>query len=127
MISRTPEYQHAYYLANRERKLAAHRAWCAKNVESRAAQRKVHYNEKRDAIVAAKHGIELGELLALREKQGDACAICKAPRGWRRLALDHNHQTGTVRGMLCYRCNMGLGYFRDDPELLARAGAYLYE
>jgi 5-methylcytosine-specific restriction endonuclease McrA len=63
--------------------------------------------------------------------QGGKCAICGQPetamyRGTvRNLCVDHNHETGEVRGLLCNFCNQGLGYFKDNPELLKSASAYL--
>lgn len=64
----------------------------------------------------------------LKELQGSCCAICgipeeKAPKG--RLHLDHCHSTKVIRGLLCARCNTGLGQFQDDPALLAAAITYL--
>ena len=45
--------------------------------------------------------------------QGGVCAICEdKPTPKRKLSVDHEHQTGRVRGLLCTRCNMGIGYFR---------------
>ena len=55
-------------------------------------------------------------------RQADACVICGDESG---LVVDHDHRTGRVRGALCQRCNMGLGHFRDDPELLELAAMYL--
>jgi len=57
--------------------------------------------------------------------QGGTCAICDSPPGSRRLAIDHDHATGVVRGLLCPRCNTGLAYFRDRPELFRTAADYL--
>jgi hypothetical protein len=51
------------------------------------------------------------------------CVIC-GDSG--KLVVDHSHQTGKVRGMLCNHCNRGLGHFRDDPMLLEFAAQYLY-
>lgn len=63
--------------------------------------------------------------------QEGKCAICgevetrKHKRRTRRLSLDHCHVTGKIRGLLCTRCNFGLGSFRDDLENLQNAIAYL--
>lgn len=72
------------------------------------------------------HDIPTGTYHALFMKQRGQCAICEstAPLG-RRLCLDHDHTTGAVRGLLCSRCNIGLGYFQDNQIRLARALNYL--
>jgi hypothetical protein len=51
------------------------------------------------------------------------CVICGCGD---KLVVDHDHNTGAVRGMLCNHCNRGLGHFRDDPMLLEFAAQYLY-
>lgn len=53
------------------------------------------------------------------------CEICGAERGPRNHGLDHSHITGKARGVLCAKCNTGLGMFLDNPELLVKAIKYL--
>jgi hypothetical protein len=55
----------------------------------------------------------------------DACEICGGDNGSKRLNIDHCHSGGTVRGVLCNRCNRGLGCFLHDVELLMSAAEYL--
>lgn len=55
---------------------------------------------------------------------GGCCMICHQPE---RLVIDHNHDTGEMRGLLCYTHNAGLGMFQDDPALLDKAATYLRE
>lgn len=52
------------------------------------------------------------------EEQGGVCAICKCPDPRNQLCIDHNHRTGDIRGLLCHRCNRGLGIIRDDVNVL---------
>lgn len=65
----------------------------------------------------------------LAAQQGERCAICDEIRAEdkKRLAIDHCHETGYIRGLLCHRCNLGLGSFRDSVELLLSAAAYLFD
>lgn len=62
------------------------------------------------------------ELLDLKSSVKQ-CVICGADG---KLAVDHDHATGRIRGLLCHHCNRGLGHFRDDPMLLEFAAQYLY-
>lgn len=61
------------------------------------------------------------------ELQGKRCAICgiTKDKNGRDFASDHDHETGQLRGLLCGNCNMGLGLFQDNIELLIKAGQYL--
>lgn len=74
-----------------------------------------------------KFGMSPEEYAELLSDQGGTCKICGAlPGKGRRLAVDHAHdEHGRVRGLLCTRCNPGIGYFRDSPALLRKAAEYL--
>ena len=79
-----------------------------------------------------KYNIEAEDYLDMLEEQGCVCAICGNPETRtmgtgviKPLSVDHNHETGEVRGLLCDSCNNGLGRFRDNPDLLLRAMEYL--
>lgn len=63
----------------------------------------------------------------LAKKQNYKCAICGVDNSLlkRKLAIDHCHTTGKIRGLLCGKCNMGIGYFNDSAELLLAARDYL--
>lgn len=87
------------------------------------------YNERPDGWMRRnrkfKYGLEHDHYLALLAAQEGRCAICRsAPKG-KALCVDHDHATGEVRGLLCDRCNVGLGRFGDDPTLLRAAIDYL--
>ena len=60
----------------------------------------------------------------LAEQEG-GCAICGEPPKTSALHVDHCHDTGRVRGLLCFRCNSALGNFREDPAILTAALDYL--
>jgi hypothetical protein len=74
------------------------------------------------------YGITAEEYTALLEAQGNRCAICRSdewPGKDNQPHVDHCHVGGQVRGLLCGRCNNGLGQFKDDPVVLRAAAAYL--
>lgn len=82
-----------------------------------------------DAQLRYKYGISLAEYDQLLAEQNNGCAICaKTPeQNGRRLAVDHNHETGEVRGLLCSPCNQGIGLLQDNPAVVSKAAAYLME
>jgi Recombination endonuclease VII len=77
----------------------------------------------RDKERARRYGLTLKDYRAIVAQQGNACAICR--RSDRPLVVDHCHVTKKVRRLLCNKCNVGLGCFKDDPRLLRAAAAYL--
>lgn len=71
-----------------------------------------------------RYGLTIEEYRALLNSQSNMCAICdKKPPGKRPLVIDHCHDTGKVRGLLCYGCNR-IMHVVDNPELLAKALLY---
>lgn len=70
-----------------------------------------------------RYGISSEEKKKMIEAQNGMCPICQmVPNSWH---IDHNHETGKVRGVLCHHCNTALGNFRDSIKTLERAIAYL--
>jgi Recombination endonuclease VII len=87
-------------------------------------------NNKRAARSSAlkkTFGISVEDYEMMEAKQGGLCALCmKPPSGrFQNLSVDHCHDNGRVRGLLCSNCNLALGLLKDDPELLRRAIAYV--
>lgn len=72
-----------------------------------------------------RNGMTLVEYEKMVADQGGVCAICGCDNGDRRLCIDHNHETGRRRKLLCDKCNRGLGLFQDSAIILAAALAYL--
>lgn len=81
-----------------------------------------------EARVQANFGLTGEEYWLLYQHQNGRCWICQRATGAsKRLAVDHNHETGEVRGLLCGRCNHDvIGHLRDDPDALMRAAWYLW-
>jgi hypothetical protein len=74
------------------------------------------------ASVASRYGTTARAVADMATRQEGCCAICGKAR---RLVVDHEHTSGRVRGLLCSRCNVGVGQFLDDVELLKSAIRYL--
>lgn len=75
--------------------------------------------------IQRQYGITAEQYTYQVEIQKGLCAICHNPPGKKRLSIDHDQKTGKNRGLLCTRCNVGLGYFMDNPEYLRSAIKYL--
>jgi recombination endonuclease VII len=115
----------------RERRLQRARDWRARHKAELSARRKLkrannpQYREQiRRRHLKQVYGITPEEYAALLAAQHDVCAICKK-KDRVRLCVDHCHDTRTVRGLLCKKCNTGLGCFDDDIERLRAAITYL--
>lgn len=105
------------------RKLTPPGPRCASCHRALKAARKAASHE---AYVLKTYGLKAGQYQALYEAQGGVCYICRRATGkTKKLAVDHDHRTGFVRGLTCSVDNKMLGHFRDDPEALDRAAEYL--
>lgn len=124
-------------LKDPEKRREYHRKWLQqKKAEYMAGWRSTHReNIKRNYLKRA-FGITVEEAVSMWEKQGCACAVCSTPlrtpaeygtideRG-AMAHVDHNHATGEIRGILCDKCNRGIGYLKDSVANLQAATAYL--
>ena len=80
----------------------------------------------RQASRSYKYGITADDFKQMFETQQGKCAICnEEPKTKRGLHVDHDHETGKVRGLLCHGCNVALGSFKEDVTLLNKAIEYL--
>lgn len=116
--------------------------WKARNLE-RAKEWQTAYTQgervRRDAREhmrawnLRKYGLTPEDYERMHSDQDGLCAICQQPERYvdprtqqpRRLAVDHDHATGVVRGLLCGACNRSIGQFSDNHQTLERAAAYL--
>lgn len=82
--------------------------------------------QARESWLRTRYDLTVEQYDEMLAAQGGGCAICgeQCPSG-SRLAVDHDHSTGTVRGLLCVRCNKGLGSFQDSIVRLRAAEQYL--
>lgn len=130
----------AYRADNLERILENERAYHAANRAKRNADRRERWSKDLDAGREARlkrvYGVDLARYLDLLEAQDGGCAICETPvptGGRDFFSVDHDHSCcpgkkscgGCVRGLLCGRCNTGIGMLRDDAKLVLSALRYL--
>lgn len=113
-----PKCNRCRHDVERERRREAFADW---------STRTAYVERSRWKHLTAKYGVTRERYEAMLVAQGGRCAICAGsePGGKGKWHVDHNHATGAVRGLLCLRCNAGLGLFGDDTERLAAAIAYL--
>ena len=126
---------------NRAKLSADKRAWYEENRDKVSAYNVAYMSDwkKTEAYSQAKHRRRMkqydltdAEFNAMWEAQDGCCAICKVklqPRGRSKhsAAIDHNHKTREVRGVLCRGCNHGIGSLGDSPSILIAAAKYLTE
>ena len=133
--------QQRYYRRHKEKLLAKAREVHAANPEKRKAigekqRAKPDYKDKeRNKHFKRKYGITLEQYNAMYVAQNGVCAMCFQPEtvkshhtgNVRYLAVDHDHNTGKVRGLLCFRCNTMLEHFDKDIDKIKAVLAYIKE
>ncbi len=116
------EYQREYRLKNKEKRKRYSKEHHAKNPDAR-----------RSIVYKKTYGITLENYNEMLAKQNNVCAVCKQPevilhnitKKPKRLAIDHDHKTGQVRGLLCHRCNVFLGNYEELRDLIPQFEIYL--
>jgi len=113
------KYQAQYREKNREELRKKGRQYSKDNHEQiKKYGRKWHLKDK--------YNLSHEEWLKIWNNQNGKCAICKiafpSPSD---ACVDHNHETGKIRGLLCIKCNAGIGYLNDDPKITSMATEYL--
>lgn len=105
-----------YYAEHKEQEAIKSKEWRDNNKEYRAHKRLEYY-----------YGITIDIYNKLYDLQGGKCAICGKHQSEldKRLYVDHDHDTKTVRGLLCQKCNSALGMFNDRLDLVRKAVVYL--
>ena len=112
-IVQNPNYvKEKYRGASREKTIQRSRAWRKANPKRRSEWARLYAT-----------GCSPEEYATLFTKQSGQCVICG--EGHPVLCADHDHNTGKIRGLLCKKCNWGLGQFRDSIGLLKNARRYL--
>ena len=110
-----PCYMRALGPAINERRKAERRQWSPE-------KRELEARRQRESKWRRNWRMEPAEVRALYK---DGCGICRIELAEADWHVDHCHRTGKVRGILCHKCNIGLGHFNDDPVLFARAAEYV--
>lgn len=96
-------------------------SWRAKNKEKLDISSKKYQYQKKSNL--KKYGLTLERYNDICKEQDNKCIICTNPTEI--LVVDHCHKSGNIRGLICFYCNTGLGYFKDEIETLKRAILYL--
>jgi hypothetical protein len=121
-----------WYRSNRDSEIQRVNDWRSRNKDHvnelarrRRAERGDEYKRKeREGHLLRKYGLRIRDFETLRLAQLGMCAICRSVE-WDRLHVDHDHQTGVVRGLLCGKCNKAIGLLEDDPRVVRSAETYL--
>ncbi len=134
---RHKEYNNAkhreYYEKNKDKCLELSRQWRLKNIDKIKEYSKENYSLNKDKIAeynkknrlhqrVIKYNLTDDKFNIMYNSQNGCCAICGKHR---KLEIEHNHQTGKVRGLVCHKCNVVIGMCEENVEVLQKAIEYL--
>lgn len=102
---------------------------CTSEAGLEPARRQKRAERSRRRMLKRKYGLTAEQYNALLQAQHGRCAVCgnseSGRKGDRHFCVDHDHNTGTVRGLLCHSCNQAIGHLQDRPDLCRQAAVYL--
>ena len=138
------EYGEQYYKDNKEILLERSKQWVKDNPEKCKKISKRYYEKNHKELIErarrwtkdhpeklkeknlSRYNLSYEDWVKMWVSQDGECAICKEPFAKQSEAhVDHNHETGKIRGLLCVKCNSALGFLNDNPKLTAKATKYL--
>lgn len=132
--ARSAEYTRRWRSKNREKSNAIARNWRKANPEKVNKARRAYYARKKEKLreeiynakLQRKYKISREEYDKILREQGGVCAICgNSPVPNKKLGVDHDHITGSHRGLLCDKCNRAIGLLGDEPQKVLSAFLYL--
>ena len=127
-IEKAKESQRNYKKNNPEKYRASQKKYKDSHkdeIRQKFAKYKLEHPETvRDNHIRSRYGISVADYNRMFSEQSGCCAVC-GERQSERLGIDHNHITNEVRGLLCRKCNLMLGYSGDNPGILRSAASYL--
>jgi hypothetical protein len=124
----------SYYEKHRDQRIAYSKKWAAEHADHKAKYMRDYRQSPIGRLLASyhnrttKYGLSREQLDTLVANQNGQCAICHVAltiQGKNGMHVDHDPATTKIRGLLCGRCNIGIGQFRHDPKLLLDAAGYL--
>lgn len=126
-VSSNPEYARMRHILRMQEP-----EWIKKRAEYDAKYRKKKFVSDREKMLLKKYKITVDHYNQLLLSQNGVCAICESDKnsksckgGLKSFAVDHCHKSEKIRGLLCDRCNRGIGLFKDNRKVLIKAARYL--
>lgn len=129
------EYHKSYYQKNKEKQILAAKNYYKNNKEKHKNTNIEYIKNNKEKVKEQRYKSHLMKTYnitkeyynELFEKQNGCCSICGIHQSElkKRLFVDHDHNTGKIRGLLCHNCNVGIGFFNNNEILLLKAMKYL--